>query len=148
MSESLQEYVIDSDPEPEPFSYEWKSDNGDSYIALDRNKIIGKMGEQAFLNYIDLSVDDRHRLERYASEVMDDINQDEEDRHSIALINYVPLLFTPRHVAIVGARERDDFFITFESDEITLVRDRDVLVGGLATLLYFMDHPSELQSVE
>lgn len=169
MSETLGELEKDADPEPEPSGHWkyvnqvlkfsetidnggqyilWNSDSGDSQVVIQPWRIRARMTQKAFENYVNLSVDDRHTLEHMTAGSMDTVSKSDTDQGARVLVNYVPLLFMDNDKAIVGVRERDDTYIAFESDEIESSNQRKILVGGLATILYFMDYPHELRSVE
>lgn len=157
-----------SDLEPEPLSYDsyieqvleasrqmtqnsrlryksWRgAHEGDSSVSITPRRIRAKLTNQAFLNYTQLSVDERHQLEAVSSMTMSRIDGDASPYDMQTMINYVPLLFHPQKVAIIGAREEHSSIITLESDKLQTPQQRHVLLGGLATVLYYSYLPREL----
>lgn len=169
MSEAVSELFAESEIEPEPIGLnryaikaleaswglgrsgrltDWISDTDDSRFTLRPKKIVGVMGGRAFDNYAAFSEDDRHQLAYEASLVMNKIGGDAMSGDAYTMINYVPLLFTSSGLAIVGFRERYAQKITFESDKLLGAHQRHMLVGGLATVMYYSDYPHELDNVE
>lgn len=163
MSELAYEQV-DADPEPEPaglkrylhraldmshgledrLSYgEWITDT-DSRLSMQAYEVRARLSRQAFLNYTQLSVDERFQLEAVASIAMAEIGQVESPGEVTSMMNHVPLLFEPRGGAMIGRRNDDEGVIVIESEGIATPHQRDVLAGGLATILFFTDYPRML----
>lgn len=118
----------------------WESDSR-STIALRPSKIRSKLSRSAFLNYVNLSVDERFQLEAAASTAMSRIDGVASRHDMNAMINHVPLLFDDRGGAIIGRRYDDAGEIVLESDVLDDPIQYRVLLGGLATVLFYADYP-------
>jgi hypothetical protein len=93
------------------------------------------------LNYVNLSVDERFQLEAAASATMSRIDGVASQHDMKTMINHVPLLFDDRGGAIIGRRNDDAREIVLESDVLDDPIQYDVLLGGLATVLFYADYP-------
>jgi hypothetical protein len=118
----------------------WESDSW-STIALRPSKIRSKLSRSAFLNYVNLSVDERFQLEAAASTTMSRIDGMASRHDMKVMINHVPLLFDDRGGAIIGRRNDDAREIVLESDVLDDPIQYRVLLGGLATVLFYADYP-------
>lgn len=169
MSELMSE-LLASDPEPDPdplgpdryidavvgLTYRfqdglrytrWESD-GQSTIALEPSKIRSRLSRSAFLNYVNLSIDERFQLEAAASMAMSRVDGVASWHDMNTMINHAPLLFDHRGGAIISKRNDDAKEIAFESDLLNDPSQYRVLLGGLATVLYYTDYPHLLKTVE
>lgn len=118
----------------------WESDSW-STITLGPSKIRSKLSRSAFLNYVNLSVDERFQLEAAASTTMSRIHGAASRHDMNTMINHVPLLFDDRGGAIIGRRNDNEREIALESDELDDPIQYRVLLGGLATVLFYTDYP-------
>jgi hypothetical protein len=125
----------------------WESDS-ESTITLQPSKIRSKLSRTAFLNYVNLSIDERFQLEAAASMTMERIDGRTSWHDMRTMINHTPLLFDHRGGAIVSKRDDNTKAIAFESDIFHDLDQYRVLLGGLATILYYTDYPCLLKTVE
>ena len=126
---------------------DWISDSGESRIVVRPKEIRASLGGRAFESYLAFSSDDRHELEYRAIKAMHDIDPSVHWDDMNVMLNYVPLVFA-RYTMIKGQREHHGNTMSFESDDLYEARDRHVLIGGLATIFYYIDYPNELKTVE
>jgi hypothetical protein len=125
----------------------WESDH-QSTITLQPSKIRSNLSRKAFLNYVNLSIDERFQLEAAASMTMESLDGRTPWYDMKTMINHTPLLFDQRGGAIISRRDDDAKTIAFESDVIDDLGQYRVLLGGLATILYYTDYPHLLETVE
>lgn len=167
MSESTS-LLLDADPEPEPTdlsvyaqealdlsynlphnarSVDWLSDYGNSRIILQPKRIGANLSKKAFENYTAFTADEQHRLAYATSLAMSEVDGDAEWHDMKVMVNYVPLLFT-RDNMLRGYREWQGDSMLFRSDKLHDEHQRHILIGGLATILYYADYPNALKTVE
>ncbi len=127
---------------------EWLSQSGGSRIIVESKRIRASMAGEAFENYTKLTVSDKHDLEDVTQKVMHALNTAKDHADMRVLINNVPLLFANDEDAIIGQRNHRGTSIQFESDKLSTPLRKQILVGGLATILYYADFPADLQRVE
>ena len=113
---------------------DWISDSGESRIVVRPKEIRASLGGRAFESYLAFSSDDRHELEYRAIKAMHDIDPS--------------VHWDDMNVMLMGQREHHGNTLSFESDDLYEARDRHVLIGGLATIFYYIDYPNELKTVE
>jgi hypothetical protein len=168
MSNPIGELISDSEPEPEPAglnlyaqealdlscnlpedarSVDWLSDCGNSRIILRPKRIQANLSKKAFENYAAFSIDERHRLEYATSLAMSEIDGDAQWHDMYVMVNHVPLLFT-RDNMVRGYREWQGDSMLLRSDKLHDEHQRHILIGGLATILYYTDYPNALKTVE
>ncbi len=166
-------WALDSETEPEPIGHDeyvgqvlaishqieqddrvsyrqWRGrERDDVSIKIWPDRIFASLARRAFDNYIAIaSDDDRRRLvEALASRTMHRLDEQTPLDDTRVMLNHVPLFFHSR-VALIGHRERSGSNITLKSDTLWTPLERDVLVGGLATMLYYSKNPNELRTVE
>ena len=125
-------------------SVEWVSD-GESSVILEPSRIQAKLSAQAYLNYINLSDDQRVFLEDETAIAMSDIDTVIPVHEMQPMMSNWPLIFDHGSGAIIGRRDDEKKEINFMSDTLSDPKQYRVLLGGLAAVLYFTDFPSELK---
>jgi hypothetical protein len=125
-------------------SVDWVSD-GESSVTLEPSRIQAKLSAQAYLNYINLSDDQRVLLEDETAIAMSNVDTVIPVYEMQPMMSNWPLIFDHGRGAIIGRRDDEMKEINFMSDTLSDSKQYRVLLGGLAAVLYFTDFPSELK---
>lgn len=125
----------------------WRNEAGTSELVLRPRRISGVMRGESFDTYRSLSSDMRHALRSVTEGAMRAAIDVAEDADMRVLLEYVPLLFMPNGRMAFGQREHDGNEIRISSDKLRTPIERHALLGGLATVLYYVDNPTELDNV-
>jgi hypothetical protein len=126
---------------------DWISDSGESRIVVRPRRIEATIAKKAFENYANFSADERQYLEYAASLAMSTIGSTTPGHEAHVMVNYVPLLFTRDNI-VQGYREWQGNSMLLRSDKLHDACQRHILIGGLATILYYADYPTALEAVE
>lgn len=134
---------LDSDRPVEP----WMSDSKSS-VTLEPSRIRAELSAQAFLNYVNLSDRQLISLEDEAAIAMSRVDTAVPAYDMNPMMNNWPIIFDQKGTAIIGKRDDEKKEIIFTSDELTDQKQYQVLLGGLAAMLYHVDYPDTLKVVE
>ena len=157
-------FIDQSDPEPEPLSdyveavleksyalnnglqyTQWCNRDRTSELILRPKRIAGAIRGEAFSTYSRLSSNMRHTLRAETERMMRTSINVEPEADMRTLVEYVPLLFMPNGRMVFGERDDNQGEIKIASDKLRSASERHALLGGVATLLYYIDYPSELR---
>lgn len=123
---------------------QWHNGNSTSELILRPKRISGLIHGEAFESYNHLTSNMRHNLRSKTEAAMRAVINSESDADMRALVEYVPLLFMPNGRMVFGERHERSREIKLVSEKLRTADERHALLGGVATVLYYIDHPTGL----